>query len=52
MQILATILRDLGRPDEAEPLARQALEIFEGILGPDHPQTQSARHDLDTLTAA
>jgi tetratricopeptide (TPR) repeat protein len=52
MQILAGILRDLGRPDEAEPLARQALEIFEGILGPDQPQTQSARKDLDTLTAA
>jgi tetratricopeptide (TPR) repeat protein len=52
MQILAGILRDLGRPDEAEPLARQALEIFEGILGPDHPQTQSARRDLDNLTAA
>ncbi|HWN44275.1 MAG TPA: tetratricopeptide repeat protein, partial [Thermoanaerobaculia bacterium] len=52
MQILAGILRDLGRPDEAEPLARQALEIFEGILGPEHPMTQSARHDLDTLTAA
>jgi len=52
MQVLATILRDLGRPDEAEPLAREALEIFEGILGPDHPMTQSARRDLDTLTAA
>jgi tetratricopeptide (TPR) repeat protein len=52
MQVLAGILRDLGRPDEAEPLARQALEILEGILGPDHPMTQSARRDLDTLTAA
>ncbi len=52
LQILAAVLRDLGRPDEAEPLARQALEIFEGVLGPDHPQTQSARRDLDTLTAA
>lgn len=52
MQILASILCDLGRPDEAEPLMRDALEILEGILGPDHPMTQSARHDLDTLTAA
>ncbi|MEA2560347.1 MAG: hypothetical protein QOH06_1851 [Acidobacteriota bacterium] len=52
MQVLAGILRDLGRPDEAEPLARQALEILERILGPDHPMTQSARHDLNTLTAA
>ena len=52
MQILAGILRDLGRPDEAEPLARQAVQILEGTLGPDHPMTQSARRDLDTLTAA
>ena len=52
MQVLATLLRDLGRPEEAEPLARRALEIFEGLLGPDHPSTQSARSDLDTLTAA
>ncbi|HEX5717076.1 MAG TPA: tetratricopeptide repeat protein, partial [Thermoanaerobaculia bacterium] len=52
MQVLAGILRDLGRPDEAEPLARHALEILENALGPDHPMTQSARRDLDTLTAA
>lgn len=52
MQILAGTLCTLGRPAEAEPLIRRALEIFEGILGTDHPMTQSARHDLDTLTAA
>ncbi len=52
LQILGSLLRDLGRPDEAEPLARQALEIFDGMFGPDHPRTQSARRDLDTLTAA
>lgn len=46
------VCRDLGRPDEAEPLVRGALEIFEGILGPDHPETKSARTDLNTLTAA
>jgi tetratricopeptide (TPR) repeat protein len=52
LQILGSLLRNLGRPDEAEPLARQALEIFDGMFGPDHAMTQSARRDLDTLTAA
>jgi tetratricopeptide (TPR) repeat protein len=51
LQVLAGLLRDVRR-DEAERLAREALEIFEGVLGPDHPMTRSARHDLDTLSAA
>lgn len=52
MQILAGILRDLGRPEEAESLFRQALSTLEDVLGQDHPWTRSARHELDTLTAA
>ena len=49
MRILVDLLRDLGRTGEAEPLARQVLEIFERVLGPEHPLTQSARRDLASL---
>ena len=33
---LAETLRSLSRFDEAEPLARRTLEIWEGRFGPDH----------------
>ena len=34
---------------EAEPLARGAFEIFELRLGPDNPNTLSAKRSLDKL---
>ena len=34
---LAAVLRDLGRAEEARPLAEQALAIDEAAYGPGHP---------------
>ncbi len=34
---------------EAEPLYRRALAIFETQLGPDHPNTQTTRRNLELL---
>ncbi len=34
---LATIYRNRGKYDEAEPMYRQALVIDQKILGPEHP---------------
>ena len=36
---LAEILRGLQRSDEAEPLARRALQMWEASLGPEHEWT-------------
>lgn len=38
-----------GRYAEAEPLLQQALAIWEKTLGPEHPHTQAARHNLQLL---
>ncbi len=38
-----------ARFSEAEPLMRRALEIFEKSLGPDHPNTQTVRGNLESL---
>jgi hypothetical protein len=35
--------------DEAEPMYRRALEVFEKSLGPDHPKTQTVRTNLELL---
>ena len=46
---LAAILRDLGQPAEARPLAERALAIAEAAYGPDHPDVairpEQPRHD-------
>ena len=34
---LATILQDLGQPEQARPLQERALAIAEAAYGPDHP---------------
>lgn len=34
---------------DAEPFYRRALEIYEARLGKDHPNTLTARNNLDTL---
>jgi serine/threonine protein kinase/tetratricopeptide (TPR) repeat protein len=51
LQIQAGMLRDQNRLPEAKLLLEESLSIFEQILGPDHPSTQSARRDLENLTA-
>ena len=43
---LALLLQATNRLAEAEPLMRRALAIFETSLGPDHPNTVTARNNL------
>jgi len=40
-----------GRIDEAEPMFRRALAIFEASYGRDHPHTAIARAHLAALEA-
>ncbi len=46
---LAGLLYADGRTDEAEPLFRRALAIWEHCLGPDHPNVASALNNLAGL---
>lgn len=46
---LATLLRDTNRLEEAEPLMRRAVAMWEKSLGPDHPDTQMGRDNLEVL---
>jgi len=46
---LSSLLFVQGKDREAEPLLRRALEIFEKMLGDDHPKTQTVRENLDRL---
>jgi serine/threonine-protein kinase len=43
---LSTALRDDGRPEEAEPVAREALEIALRLYGPRHANTAESRFRL------
>jgi tetratricopeptide (TPR) repeat protein len=45
---LWSILRE-GRYEEAEPLYERALEIFEKVLGPEHPYTTIGLNNLALL---
>ena len=49
MDRCGTLLQDLARFDEAEPLLRRALEINEATLGPDHPDTGDSAGNLGSL---
>lgn len=42
-------LSDQGRMDEAEPLLREALDLRLKLLGPDHGDTRTTRHQLAIL---
>ncbi len=46
MNLLGRVLYKQGHYDEAEPLYRRALTIDEQVLGPDHPNTITARRNL------
>lgn len=46
---LALILRDLGQPGPARPLAERAMTITETSYGPDHPTTHVVRANPDKL---
>ena len=49
---LAEALRGLSRLDEAEPLARRTLEIWERHFGPDHEWTAWALISLSKIRLA
>jgi hypothetical protein len=49
---LADVLRALGRPDEAEPLASETLRLWEQVLGPDHEWTGWALGSMAELRLA
>ncbi|MFX0062161.1 MAG: tetratricopeptide repeat protein, partial [Candidatus Hermodarchaeota archaeon] len=46
---LASLLGDMGRYEEAEPLHRRALAITEQALGKDHPDTGARLNNLAHL---
>ena len=48
---LAGLLRATGRSDEAEPLYREALAVFEAALGEGHPDTQTVWRNLERFLA-
>jgi tetratricopeptide (TPR) repeat protein len=49
---LAAVLRFAGRPDDAEPLFRDALLMMERERGPAHPETATVRNNLAMLLNA
>src|SRR5215469_7475233 len=48
---LASLFLATNRLAEAEPLMRRALNIFGKSLGAEHPNTQTARANLEALLA-
>jgi len=46
---LAMVLKDLGKPEAAEPLLREAHRSFLTCFGPEHPSTRIAKNNLDGL---
>jgi tetratricopeptide (TPR) repeat protein len=47
---IASAYRMTGRPSLALPLAKEAASVFEGALGPFHPNSSNARLDLIACT--
>jgi Tetratricopeptide repeat len=43
------VVRDLGKPAEAQPLFERALRIYEASYGPDHPTTRQNLHWIQEL---
>lgn len=43
---LAFVLRELGRPEEAEAEHRAVLAALTRVLGAEHPYTQASRNNL------
>ncbi len=46
---LASLYRDLGKHEEAEPLYQRALAIYVKVFGPDHPNTTRVREEYSKL---
>ena len=49
MNKLAIMIEAMGRREEAEDLYREAAEIAEAALGPEHPLAVEIRHNLESL---
>ncbi|QJB70049.1 CHAT domain-containing tetratricopeptide repeat protein [Parasphingorhabdus halotolerans] len=49
---LAVTINDQGRPQEAEPLARQSIATWNAAKGSDHPETNLAVANLATILLA
>jgi tetratricopeptide (TPR) repeat protein len=52
MNNLASVLREQGRLDEAEPLLREALALRIQVYGPDHPRVAVSHYNLGRLLHA
>ena len=50
--LLAQVLRTEGKLDEADPLARRAVELYRERLGPDHPRFAAALKALSAIESA
>jgi tetratricopeptide (TPR) repeat protein len=49
---LADLLTKEGKPDEAEPVSREALETFRSMLGPEHTEVATALNNLADILHA
>jgi tetratricopeptide (TPR) repeat protein len=52
MNNLASVLREQGRLDEAEPLLREALALRIQVYGSDHPRVAVSHYNLGRLLRA
>ncbi len=46
---LAMVIQAQGRYEEAEEIYRQALEILNRLLGPEHPYTKGVKENLEIV---
>ncbi len=46
---LGELYRAQGKYADAEPLCQRALTIFEEVLGPEHPTSQTVRKNYEDL---
>jgi len=49
MSSLAQLLEDRGEWAAAEPLYRRALEAYQRVMGPEHPDTLTSVSNLASL---
>jgi hypothetical protein len=45
------MLADEGKPSDAEAEFRQVLDARQRVLGPDHPDTLTTRHEIARMLA-
>jgi len=44
---LATVLKDMGKDEEAIQFEQEAYQIWLAALGPEHPDTKTVKGNLD-----